>query len=73
MFTQTERPKPHTKMDSETEFSSDTDYDEFANEILSVGDILQPFQFEPSLKYKLKKTLAGTSASGSVRLLRQIT
>ena len=26
MFAQTKRPKPHTKMDSETEFSSDTDY-----------------------------------------------
>ena len=33
------------KMDSETDFSSDSHYDEFANEILFVGDILQPFQF----------------------------
>ena len=33
-------------MDSETDFSSDSDYDEFANEILFVGDILQPFQFK---------------------------
>ena len=34
-------------MDLETDFSSDSDYDEFANEIPFVGDILQPFQFEP--------------------------
>ena len=34
-------------MDSETEFSSHTDYAEFANEILFVGDILQLLQFEP--------------------------
>ena len=33
-------------MDSETDFSSDSDYDEFAYEILFVGDILQPFQFK---------------------------
>ena len=31
-------------MDSETDFSSDSDYD---NEIVFVDDILQPFQFEP--------------------------
>ena len=46
-------------MDSETDFSSDSNYDEFANEIPFVGDILQPFQFEPVftlLKYKLKTT-----------------
>ena len=36
-------------MFSETDFSSDTNYDEFANEIPFVGDILQPFQFEPVL------------------------
>ena len=34
-------------MDSETDFSSNSDYDELANEILFVGDIVQPFQFEP--------------------------
>ena len=46
-------------MDSETAFSSDSDYDEFANKILSEGNILQLFQFEPiftMLKYKLKRT-----------------
>ena len=40
-------------MYSETDFSSNCDYDEF------VGDILQPFQVEPlsqPLKYKLRKT-----------------
>ena len=34
-------------MDSETVFVSDSDYDEFANEILFVGDIFHPFKFEP--------------------------
>ena len=34
-------------MDSKTDFSLDSDYDEFPNEILFVGDILQLFQFEP--------------------------
>ena len=34
-------------MDPETDFPSDCDYDEFANEIRFVGDILQPFQLEP--------------------------
>ena len=33
-------------MDSETDFSSTNDYDECANEIPFVGDILQPFQFD---------------------------
>ena len=52
--------KPYTKqnMDWETDASWDGDYDEFANEIPFVGDIQQPFQFEPLsqlLKYKLKK------------------
>ena len=32
-------------MDSETDFSSDSDCDEFATEIPFVGDILQPYQF----------------------------
>ena len=35
----------YKKMDSEIDFSSNSDYDEFANEILFVGNILQPFQF----------------------------
>ena len=30
-------------MDSKTDFSSDSDYDEFGCEIPFVGDILQPF------------------------------
>ena len=30
-------------MDSEKDFSSDSDYNEFNNEIPFVGDILQPF------------------------------
>ena len=33
-------------MDSETDFSSDSNYNEFANEIPFVGDIILPFQFE---------------------------
>ena len=37
-----------TKKDSETDFSTDSDYSEFANEIPFVGNILQPFQFEAS-------------------------
>ena len=47
------------KMNSETDFSSDRNYAEFANEIPFVGDILQPFLLNPFyqlLKYKLKKT-----------------
>ena len=43
-------------------FLYDNDYDEFANEIPFLLDILQTFQFE-LLKYNLiKKDLAGTSA-----------
>ena len=34
-------------MGSTTDFSSDHDYEEFANEIPLMGDILQSFQFEP--------------------------
>ena len=51
-------------MDSEKKFSTDSDY-EFANEILFVDDILQPFQFEPVFtpaKIQAEKDLAGTSA-----------
>ena len=47
MFIYTKRTKPQKKRDPETDFSSDSDYDEFANEIRFVGDILQPFQLEP--------------------------
>ena len=51
-------------MDSETDFSSDSDYNEFANEIQFVGDILQPFQFEPiftAAEIQAKNNLATTS------------
>ena len=34
-------------MDSKTDFSTDSDYNEFRNEISFVGDILQLVQFEP--------------------------
>ena len=34
-------------MDSERDFSSESDYDVFGNEKLFVGNIMQPFQFEP--------------------------
>ena len=34
-------------MDSETNFSSESNYNEFANEIPFVINILQQFQFEP--------------------------
>ena len=40
MFIQTKRTKSHIKMDSERDFSSDSDHNEFANEIQFVGDIL---------------------------------
>ena len=46
-------------MDSDTDFSSDSDYEEFANELLFVGDILQVFQFEPvstAAEIQTKKT-----------------
>ena len=49
-------------MDSETDFSSDSDYDEFASEILLAGDILQPFLSESiftAAKIQAKKDLAG--------------
>ena len=51
-------------MDSEIDFSSNSDYDEFANEILFVGNILQPFQFEPifiQAVIQAEKDLAGPS------------
>ena len=52
-------------MDSETDFSGDSDYDEFANEIPFVSDILQPFQFElvfTAAELQANKDLSGTSA-----------
>ena len=52
-------------MHSETDFSSDSDYNEFANEMPTVGDILQLFQFEPvftAAEIQAKKDLTGTSA-----------
>ena len=33
-------------MDSDTDFSSDNDYDEFANDSPVVCDMLQPIKFE---------------------------
>ena len=51
-------------MDSETDFSSDSDYDEFAEEIPFVGNILQPFQNEPvftAAEIQANKGLSGTS------------
>ena len=57
--------KLHKKKDSETDFSSDSNYVEFANEITYVGNIMQPFQFEPiftTAEIQQKKDLAGTSA-----------
>ena len=53
------------KIDSKSDFSSDSDYDEFANEMSFVDDILQPFQFEPVLtiaEIQVKRYLAGTCA-----------
>ena len=53
-------------MHSETDFSSDSDYNEFANEMPTVGDILQLFQFEPvfiAAEIQAKKDLSGTSAT----------
>ena len=47
-------------MDSETDSSSYSDYNEFANEIPFVGDMLQPCQFEPV--FTAAETQAGTSA-----------
>ena len=52
-------------MGSETDFSSDSDYDEFANEIPFVGNIMKPLQFEPiftAAEIQAEKDLAGTSA-----------
>ena len=46
-------------MDSETDFPSDSDDDEFANEIPFIGNIMQPFQFEPvftAAEIQAKKT-----------------
>ena len=57
--------QPNTKTDSETDFFSDSDYDEFANEILFMGNIRQLFQFEPVFtvaEIQVKQDLVGTSA-----------
>ena len=65
--------KKKKKKDSETNFSSDSDCDEFANEIQFVGDILQPFQFElvfTAAELQAKKDIACTSVIVFDRLLR---
>ena len=52
-------------MDSEIIFFTDSNYDEFANEILFVGDIFQRFQFESvftAAEIQAKNDFAGTSA-----------
>ena len=50
-------------MDLETDFSSDSDYAEFANETSFAGDILQLFLYEPTFtaaeNIQAKKDLAG--------------
>ena len=58
-------------MDQDTYFSSDSDYDEFANEIPFVDDVLQSFQFEPV--FIAAEIQAGTSAIVFDRLLRHTT
>ena len=42
-----ENEATYKKIDSETDFPSDSDYDEVANDIPFMGNILQQFQFEP--------------------------
>ena len=52
-------------MKSKTDFSSDSDY-QLANEIPFVGDILQPFQFEPiftAAEIQAKMDVVGTIAT----------
>ena len=60
------RTKPYTKkMDSKTDFSSDSDYDEFGCEIPFVGISCSRFSLNllsQLLKYRLKNDLTGTSA-----------
>ena len=46
VYTDKENKDTVKKIDSETDFSSTNDYDECANEIPFVGDILQPIQFD---------------------------
>ena len=57
---QRQRERSHVlNMDSQKEFSSESDYDEFANEIPFVSNILRPFQFEPvftAAEIQAKKT-----------------
>ena len=53
------------KIDSETDISSDSDYDKFGNKIIFVGDILQLFPFEPlftAAEIQNNKDVAGTNA-----------
>ena len=65
MFTHRQRKQRHVeKIDWETDFSTDSVYDESANEILFVGNILQPFQFETiftAAEIQAKKDLIGTT------------
>ena len=55
------------KMDSDTDYSSNSDYDEFSNEITFVSNILQSFEVELSFtaaEIQTQKDLAGTTAIG---------
>ena len=49
-------------MNSETDVSGYSNYDEFVNAISFVGNILQPFQFEPLFTAD-EIQASGTSAS----------
>ena len=52
-------------MDSETDFSRDSDCDEFATEIPFVGNIMKSLQFKPiftAAEIQAEKDLPGTSA-----------
>ena len=70
MFTWTrERSHIQKKLDSESDVTSDSDYNELANKIPFVDDILQPFQFVPvstAIQIQAKQDLAGTSASSLI-------
>ena len=53
------------KMNSEIDFSSKCNYDEFATKMPFVCTILQPFQLKPfntATEIQAKKDLTGTSA-----------
>ena len=47
-------------MDSETDFSSNSNYDEFTNEILFMGGILQPLQFGATCSSVVRAFAHGT-------------